>query len=65
MVRGLPLKHISISERKALEEEFSLDEMWEALSSCDGNKTPGLDSLNLNFVKVNWSVINKDFMNFL
>ncbi|KAK2654436.1 hypothetical protein Ddye_014292 [Dipteronia dyeriana] len=38
------------------------DEVWEAVSSCDGNKAPGPDGLNLNFIKANWEVIRIDFI---
>lgn len=49
-------------------EEFSIEEVWEgggALSSCDGNKAPGPDGFNLNFIKRNWEVIKVDFMSFM
>ncbi|KAK2654077.1 hypothetical protein Ddye_013933 [Dipteronia dyeriana] len=48
-----------------LEEEFSYEEVWEAISSCDGNKAPGPDGLNLNFIKSNWDIIREDFLAFL
>ena len=32
---------------------------------CDGNKAPGPDGMNLNFIKANWGVIQGDFMRFL
>ncbi|KAK3231055.1 hypothetical protein Dsin_002936 [Dipteronia sinensis] len=32
---------------------------------CDGNKAPGPDDLNLNFVKENWEVIQDDYMKFI
>ncbi|KAK2660313.1 hypothetical protein Ddye_006846 [Dipteronia dyeriana] len=31
---------------------------------CDGDKVPGPDDLNVNFVKSNWEIIKVDFMNF-
>ncbi|KAK3219593.1 hypothetical protein Dsin_013563 [Dipteronia sinensis] len=52
-------------ERMKLEVEFLKDEVWKALSECDGNKAPGSDGLNLNFIKANWELIKGDFMNFL
>ncbi|KAK2634471.1 hypothetical protein Ddye_029263 [Dipteronia dyeriana] len=48
-----------------LEAEFSMEEVWKALCDCDGNKAPGPDRLNLNFVKKNWDWIKKDFMLFM
>ena len=47
-----------------LEEEFSVEEVWEALANCDGNKTPGPDGINLNFFKTHWKEIWGDFMCF-
>ncbi|KAK3227785.1 hypothetical protein Dsin_007647 [Dipteronia sinensis] len=52
-------------ESLALETEFSSEEVWIALSSCDGNKAPGPKGLNMNFIKANWGVIQHDFMNFI
>ncbi|KAK3205564.1 hypothetical protein Dsin_019610 [Dipteronia sinensis] len=62
---GLQVSLISMEERLKLEVEFSEDEVWKAVSDCDGNKAPGPDGLNLNFIKSNWEVIKGDFMNFL
>ncbi|KAK3188492.1 hypothetical protein Dsin_028053 [Dipteronia sinensis] len=61
-IRNLPVKKLSRSECESLEEKFSKEEVWVALSSCDGNKAPGPDSFNLNFIKENWSAISDDFM---
>ncbi|KAK2656702.1 hypothetical protein Ddye_009754 [Dipteronia dyeriana] len=47
------------------EVEFSREEVWEAVKCCDGNKTLGLDGMNLNFIRHNWKVIQDDFMNFM
>ncbi|KAK2664284.1 hypothetical protein Ddye_002858 [Dipteronia dyeriana] len=44
------------------EEVFSKEEVWVALSSCDGNKALGLDGFNLKFIKDNWDYIQDDFM---
>ncbi|KAK3205584.1 hypothetical protein Dsin_019630 [Dipteronia sinensis] len=48
---GLQVSLISMEERLKLEVEFSEDEVWKAVSDCDGNKAPGPDGLNLNFIK--------------
>ncbi|KAK2652276.1 hypothetical protein Ddye_012132 [Dipteronia dyeriana] len=61
---GLPINQISEHERLNLEVVFSVDEVWKALSDCDGNKAPGPDGLNLNFIKANWEMIKGDFTNF-
>ncbi|KAK3199765.1 hypothetical protein Dsin_023180 [Dipteronia sinensis] len=62
---GLQVNHISVQERMKLEVEFSEDEVWKALSECDGNKAPGPDGLHINFIKANWELIKGDFMIFM
>ena len=57
------IRRLTSTEREMLEEDFS-EEIWEALNICDGDKAPGPGGLNLNFVKENWEVIQKDFMIF-
>ncbi|KAK3189706.1 hypothetical protein Dsin_029267 [Dipteronia sinensis] len=52
-IRNLPLKKISAADREALEGKFTKEEVREALSSCDGNKAPGPDGFNFNFIKAN------------
>ncbi|KAK3206440.1 hypothetical protein Dsin_020486 [Dipteronia sinensis] len=64
-MRGGAIKKLSEGEREALELPFSAEEVWVALSSCDGNKAPGPDGFNMNFIKANWGVIQQDFMNFI
>ncbi|KAK2639862.1 hypothetical protein Ddye_027657 [Dipteronia dyeriana] len=61
----LPLKKLSDVERESLEEIFSKEEVWTALTSCGGNKAPSPDGFNLNFIKDNWEVIGDDFMKFM
>ncbi|KAK3219223.1 hypothetical protein Dsin_013193 [Dipteronia sinensis] len=64
-ILGLEIKLILEVERKVLDEGFSEEEVWGAVSGCDGNKAPGPDDLNLNFIKANWKVIQGDFMKFI
>lgn len=40
-----------------LEAEFSEDEVWEVIRSCDGNRAPGPDGFTMAFFKQFWSVI--------
>ncbi|KAK0595713.1 hypothetical protein LWI29_009285 [Acer saccharum] len=64
-ISGSLFKKISVVDSQWLEEKFSLDEVKEALASCDGNKAPGPDGFNIGFVKANWEVIEDDFLKFL
>ncbi|KAK2652726.1 hypothetical protein Ddye_012582, partial [Dipteronia dyeriana] len=50
---------------KELKEEFTHEEVWEAICSCYGNKAPGPDGINLNFIKSNWDIIRDDLFGFL
>ncbi|KAK3220321.1 hypothetical protein Dsin_014291 [Dipteronia sinensis] len=59
------LKRISKEESLALEANFSGEEILLALSNCDGNKAPGPDGFNINFIKAHWDEIQEDFMNFI
>ncbi|KAK3210475.1 hypothetical protein Dsin_015181 [Dipteronia sinensis] len=56
------LMKISDEEKVALEERFSVEEVHFALWNCDGNKAPGPDGFNLNFIKAHWKEIQDDFM---
>ncbi|KAK3199549.1 hypothetical protein Dsin_022964 [Dipteronia sinensis] len=64
-IRGLDFKKVSIEDSISLERPFSKEEVWEAVCSCDGNKAPGPDGFNLNFIKANWEVIQEDFLEFI
>ncbi|KAK2665497.1 hypothetical protein Ddye_004071 [Dipteronia dyeriana] len=55
-------KRVSDRENALLEADFSLDEVTYAVSNYDGNKAPGPDGFNLNFIKAHWAVIQDDFM---
>ncbi|KAK3199960.1 hypothetical protein Dsin_023375 [Dipteronia sinensis] len=64
-IKGLNIKRISDSENSFLEGIFNREEVRAAIVSCDGNKAPCPDGLNLNFIKANWEVIQEDFMKFI
>ncbi|GAU51654.1 hypothetical protein TSUD_243660 [Trifolium subterraneum] len=44
---------------------FSLEEVREAIWSSDGNKCPGLDGFNFNFIKACRDIIKGDIIEFL
>ncbi|KAK2659273.1 hypothetical protein Ddye_005806 [Dipteronia dyeriana] len=64
-ISGLDLKRLSDHESESLECSIMEEEVWIAVNCCDGNKAPGSDGLNLDFVKANWDLIKGDFMNFI
>ncbi|KAK2642542.1 hypothetical protein Ddye_024305 [Dipteronia dyeriana] len=63
-INGLNFNKLSNIEKEGLEVEFTIDEVWEAVCGCDGNKAPGPNGLNLNFVMKNLEV-SEDFMAFM
>lgn len=44
--------------------EFSENEVWKAIKSCDGNKAPGPDGFNMLSIKKSWDFMKSDIMNF-
>ncbi|KAK2640829.1 hypothetical protein Ddye_022592 [Dipteronia dyeriana] len=48
-----------------VEEDFKLDKVLIALANYDGNKAPGPNELNLNFIESHWGNIQEDFVNFV
>ncbi|KAK3200434.1 hypothetical protein Dsin_023849 [Dipteronia sinensis] len=63
-IDGLHLKRLENFDSKNLEEEFSMEEVCEAMRKCEDDKAPGPDCLNFNFIKSNWEVIKEDVMDF-
>ncbi|XP_048493141.1 uncharacterized protein LOC104908756 [Beta vulgaris subsp. vulgaris] len=57
---NLEFQQLLPSQRDMLCEPFSYDEIDAAVASCDGNKAPGPDGFNFNFVKTAWEVIKQD-----
>ncbi|KAK3229711.1 hypothetical protein Dsin_001592 [Dipteronia sinensis] len=51
VIEDLYLNKLSNFDMRKLEEAFSDQEVWKAVQSCDGNKAPGPDGLNHNFIK--------------
>lgn len=44
-----------------LEADFSMQVIKQAVWSCAGNKAPGSDGFNYNFIKKYWAIIKTDF----
>nr|GFB25479.1 cysteine-rich receptor-like protein kinase [Tanacetum cinerariifolium] len=49
----------------ALESEFTLDEVKDAVWSCVGSKAPGPDGFNFNSIKSYWDVLKFDLWNYV
>ncbi|KAL4348556.1 hypothetical protein GQ457_17G007420 [Hibiscus cannabinus] len=59
---GVQLKELSQASRSLLESRFSVREVWEAISSADGNRAPGPDGFNLDFFKSFWPQLKDEIM---
>ncbi|CAJ2628008.1 unnamed protein product [Trifolium pratense] len=62
---GIQFKTLSESDNFFLLAPFSTDEVRDVVWSCDGNKCPGPDGFNFNFLKACWDILKDDIMNFL
>ncbi|XP_028091915.1 uncharacterized protein LOC114292208 [Camellia sinensis] len=45
--------------------EFTAQEVWAAVTECDGNKAPGPDGFNLACIQKNWKVMKDEVMQFM
>lgn len=52
-------------DNTVLTTPFTIDEIREAIWSCDGNKSPGLDGFNFNFFKSCWELIKEEVFRFI
>lgn len=62
---GISFPTISLESRTWLEMEFEEDGVLRALEECGGDKAPGLDGFNFNFIRARWDFIKEDFGIFL
>lgn len=51
---------LSQEQNDALSAAFSFEEVEDAALSCDGNKSPGPDGFNFNFIKRFWGCLKGD-----
>ncbi|KAK9091170.1 hypothetical protein Sjap_024347 [Stephania japonica] len=48
-----------------MEAEFTEEEVWAAISNCEGEKTPGPDGFSMSVYKECWGVMKNDIMAFM
>lgn len=54
---GVVLSVLDSYHGEVLCNQFSEEEVWQAIKSCDGNKAPWLDGFNLSFIKSSWKAV--------
>lgn len=58
---GISFMSFSETSARSLEENFSIEELKEAVWSCAGDKSPGSDGINFRFIKSFWETLKGDF----
>ncbi|KAE8687812.1 Beta-adaptin-like protein A [Hibiscus syriacus] len=56
---------ISVVQRDRLEEIFTEQEVWEAISSSASDKAPGPDGFTMGFFKKYWPMLKEQIMKFV
>ena len=62
---GVNFSSINQRQREILIAPFSDQEIKDAVWSCGGEKCPGPDGFNFNFIKEFWEVVKSDFRRFV
>ncbi|KAL5142373.1 Cleavage and polyadenylation specificity factor subunit 2 [Glycine soja] len=62
---GVQFPSLSHSQRQDLILPFTDEELKEAVWSCGGDKCPGPDGFNFNFIKHFWGVMKPEFRRFV
>ncbi|RVX14296.1 Transposon TX1 uncharacterized 149 kDa protein [Vitis vinifera] len=64
-MEGLDFNRIDVEEAARLEEVFSEEEVFSALSDLNGDKAPGPDGFPLSFWQFCWDFVKEEVMGFL
>ena len=62
---GVQFKRITHTQREEMIAPFTDHELMEAVWSCGGEKCPGPDGFNFNFIKEFWGVLKPEFRRFV
>jgi hypothetical protein len=57
---GVNFPRLTEDDHFGLTAPFSLEEIEMVVKECDGNKSPGPDGFNFNFVKDSWDLLKGD-----
>ncbi|GAU32897.1 hypothetical protein TSUD_393180 [Trifolium subterraneum] len=64
-LQGIDFKTLTAEDNAFLVEPFDETKVRDIIWSCDGNKSPGPDGFNLNFLKACWPIVKPDVLAFL
>lgn len=62
---GITFRSLEVTESSVLTAYFTMEELEEAVMSCHGDKAPGPDDFNFNFIKKFWETLKVDFWEML
>ncbi|CAJ2631177.1 unnamed protein product [Trifolium pratense] len=62
---GISFPTLSLNDNLFLLAPFSVDEVRDVVWNSDGNKCPGPDGFNFNFLKACWDTLKGDIMDFV
>lgn len=61
---GILFSRLDVGMAVTLERPFTIDEIKNAVWSCETSKTPGPDGFSLGFFKNHWDMLKFDILNF-
>lgn len=59
-LEGVAFSVLPVEVMQSLSINFSLEELEKTLDSFDGDKSPGLDGFNFNFIKRFWAIMRNE-----
>ena len=63
-LEGIQFSSLDQRQKESLVDRFTELEIKSAVWACGGDKSPGLDGLNFNFIKQFWETLKPDFIIF-
>ena len=63
-MEGIQFSSLDQRQKESLVDRFTELEIKSAVWACGGDKSPGLDGLNFNFIKQFWETLKPDFIIF-
>jgi len=64
-ISNLGLQKLTLEDAAELEHDITVQEINQAILSCDPSKAPGYDGFNLKCIKKLWPIIGEDFCSYI